>query len=88
MHLNAYDAITLYSELEIYVDCCKAISHPIIGIRNMRKITPTCKIVAYIGNGDALGKGPFRYAGLWYAIQTVVLTFKLKLHENKHNSSV
>lgn len=72
----------------MHTDYCKAIRHPVIGVRNMREITPNCKIVAYASDYYSVGKGPYSYGGLWYAIQNAVLAFKLKLHENKHNSSV
>lgn len=84
MHLKACDAATLYSELEMYVDYCKAIQHPVIGVH----ITSTCKIIRHVCDEYAVGKGPYKYPGIWYMVWDAICTFKLKLHENKHNSSV
>lgn len=70
MHLNAYDATTLYSELEMYADYCKAISHTVIGVYN---ITSTCKIIRYACDEYTVGKGPCEYPGIWYAILYILL---------------
>lgn len=94
MHLKACDATTLYSELEMYADYCKAISHTVIGVYNITstckiiRITSTCKIIRYACDEYTVGKGPCEYPGIWFRVCAAVLAFKLKLHENKHNSSV